>query len=156
ALWICMDAATLTTAAERLRRQQEVEQLIEDYLAVEPGRTMERPVALVLTKADLVQASAVDKQEWAGAFEMIRHAMRTHCPRSDLFAVSCLHRSDPDAKPALEPRNLDGPLTWLATALQAQDEERLRRLFALATSLPLLARGMACTARRYPDSAVVN
>src|SRR5437764_7420754 len=63
-LWICLDAATLAASGDRLRRQQEVEQLIEDYLAVEPHRTMERPVALVLTKADLLMGP------WSGAFEM--------------------------------------------------------------------------------------
>src|SRR5262245_8083376 len=54
AVWLCLDAGSLDVADARLRRQQEVERLIEDYLAQEPGRTMQRPVALVLTKADLL------------------------------------------------------------------------------------------------------
>src|SRR5581483_206135 len=35
AVWLCLDAATVTAAADRLRRQQEVEQLVEQFLAVE-------------------------------------------------------------------------------------------------------------------------
>src|SRR5262249_1889120 len=41
AVWLCLDAATLGSAEERLRRQQEVEQLLEDCLAVETQPTLE-------------------------------------------------------------------------------------------------------------------
>ena len=46
--------------------------------------------------------------------------------------------------------------TWLATALQAQDEARLERLWALAGDrVALLERCVACFARRYPDARIV-
>src|SRR5437870_2022308 len=40
AVWLCLDASTLSSAEERLRRQQEVEQLVEDVLAGEPQATL--------------------------------------------------------------------------------------------------------------------
>jgi len=71
----------------RLHRQQEVEQLIEDYLKSEPQRTMDRPVALVLTKADLLNGqSSVISGQWSESFDMTRHALRMHCPRSEVCA----------------------------------------------------------------------
>src|SRR5262245_9153582 len=48
AVWLCLDAAH---DIDLLRRQQEVEQLIEECLAVEPGRVMDRPFALLLTRS---------------------------------------------------------------------------------------------------------
>jgi GTPase SAR1 family protein len=151
ALWICLDANALTTADECLRRQQEVEQLIEDYLAVEPGRTMVRPVALLLTKADLVEESAASTQ-WADAFAMTRHALRTHCPQSELFAVSCLNPRRA-AEALVQPRNLGAPLIWLANALQTQDESRLQRLWSLTPQMTHVERSVACVVRRYPDAS---
>ena len=166
ALWICLDAATVEAPEPRLRRQQEVEQLIEDYLAQEPQRTMDRPVALVLTKADLLgqEGDAPDSERWAGQFGMTRHALRTHCPRNDLFAVSSLGTDrragaerGADAprslRPPLAPRDLAGPLLWLAAALQERDRARLDQIWSLARNdVALLSRCVACFARRYPDS----
>jgi hypothetical protein len=152
AVWLCLDAATVTAAADRLRRQQEVEQLVEQILAVEPLRTMDRPMALVLTKADLL-AEGTDLPALAGThFDMVRHALRSHCPHNGLFAVSSLGKVDGDPK-SLRPAGLAEPLAWLAAALQAQDEARLAQLWALAQRQPaLLERGVACFARRYPGA----
>ncbi len=143
AVWLCLDAATVADAAGRLRRQQEVEQLVESYLAAEPLRVMERPVALVLTKADLLPDGA-DPAALAGShFDMVRHALASHCRHSGLFAVSSLAR----------PAGLEAPLVWLAEVLQAQDQARLEQLCGLAGRQPdLLARCIACFARRYPDA----
>src|SRR5262249_26988758 len=38
AVWLCLDAGGLSQQADCLRRQQEVEQIVEDYLATEPSR----------------------------------------------------------------------------------------------------------------------
>jgi hypothetical protein len=151
AVWLCLDAATVTAAADRLRRQQEVEQLVEQFLAVEPLRTMDRPVALVLTKADLL-ADGTDPRELTGShFDLVRHALQSHCPHNGLFAVTSLGR--PREPHSLRPHGLAEPLIWLATTLQAQDEARLEKLWVLAERQPaLLERAVACFARRYPDA----
>jgi hypothetical protein len=152
AVWLCLDPGTLPEPAERLRRQQEIEQLIEDYLAVEPHRTMERPIALLLTKADLLGPETADLDTLADDhYDMTRHALRSHCPHNGLIAVSSLRQADD--KPLLDPKNLGEPLTWLAAALQAQDEARLERLWTLAgTHLALLDRAIACFVNRYPEA----
>src|SRR5439155_1389344 len=53
---------------------------------------------------------------------------------------------------ALEPRGLDAPLTWLAAALQAQDEARLEWLWSAGVKLDVLERCVAAFARRYPET----
>lgn len=150
AVWLCLDLATVPDGPARLHRQQEVEQLVEDYLACEPTRSLDRPMALVLTKADLVETADDELDELARThFGMTRHALQSHCPRNALFAVSSLGR------PGLvrEPANLAGPLAWLATALQARDEARLEQIWTQAgNKVPLLHRCVACFARRYPDA----
>src|SRR5204863_8779252 len=65
AVWLCLDSATTTDSAGRLFRQQEVEQLVEDYLSTEPDRGLHRPMALLLTKADLLDQKAESGGEWA-------------------------------------------------------------------------------------------
>jgi hypothetical protein len=60
AVWLCLDSGGLADPADRLRREQEVEQVVEDYLAVEAVAALHRPMALVLTKADLLPPDAVD------------------------------------------------------------------------------------------------
>ncbi len=158
ALWLCLDASTLACPAERLRRQQEVEQLLEDYLAVEPQRIMDRPVALLLTKADQLGPAqeAAYNGEWLDQFDMIGHALQTHCRHSGLFAVSslCLGAGGTTTPSwQLETRNLAAPLTWLVTTLQAHDEARLEQLWSLgAGKVDLLERCVACYARRYPGA----
>src|SRR5262249_43827345 len=48
---------------------------------------------------------------------------------------------------------LADPLAWLATALQAQDEARMERLWSLAGgNLALLERCVACFVHRYPSA----
>jgi hypothetical protein len=151
AVWLCLDAATVSASAERLRRQQEIEQLVEQYLAAEPQRVMDRPVALVLTKADLLGPGATDLHALASShFEMVGHALKAHCPQNGLFAVSAL-----GAPPGstLQPRNLGEPLTWLAATLQTQDEARMEQLWKLGANQPaLLERCVACFAHRYPNA----
>jgi hypothetical protein len=149
AVWLCLDAAGLSHPDARLRRQQEIEQLMEDYLAAEPQRSMERPVALVLTKADLLfdGPEAARGSEWAAAFDMVRHALETHCPHSGLFPVSSLGRAS-----ALQPFGLAEPLNWLVEMLQVQDAARLEKLFARRAEVDLLGRCVACFSGRYPGT----
>src|SRR6516164_6494869 len=47
AVWLCLDVPAAATAPGRLRAQQEVEQLVEDYLTAEPPGVPHRPMALV-------------------------------------------------------------------------------------------------------------
>ncbi len=156
AVWLCLDATLLASPAERLRRQQEVEQLLEDYLAVEPQPIMDRPVALLLTKADLLGPEQLASDDWAEQLGMIQHALEVHCRHRDLFAVSslCLGAAEPGERSwKLETRNLAEPLTWLARSLQLQDEARLEQLWSMAVGqVGLLERCVACFARRYPEA----
>ncbi|GIW80061.1 MAG: hypothetical protein KatS3mg105_1868 [Gemmatales bacterium] len=97
ALWLCIDVDREASAARLLRRQQEFEQLLERYVSEAAARTIEQPVALILTKADRLQsAGAADGGENVAAFgermNMTFHTLRTHCPNSDLFAISSLGR----------------------------------------------------------------
>jgi GTPase SAR1 family protein len=155
AVWLCLDAGMLTDAARRLERQQEVEQLIEDYLAAEPNRTMDRPVALVLTRADLLRKDDDNPSDLAEPLEMARHALQTHCPRSGLFAVSALKEGETSAF-TLDPSGFGEPLVWLAEGLQTQDEARLERIWTLASGrVALLERCLACFTQRYPDAPAV-
>src|SRR6516165_5859787 len=123
AVWLCLDSAPTATPAERLCAQQEVEQMVEDYLAVDPQGAVQRPIALLLTKADLLSPqdrfigpdadqaaleARIDEQ-----FDMTRHALRTHCPCYAAFALSSLGKSI-TSDGALTPAGLAGPLTWLA------------------------------------------
>jgi hypothetical protein len=102
AVWLCLDAAAVVGSTDLLRRQQEVEQLMEDYLALEPHRTMDRPVALLLTKADLLgpERLAAGTEPWAESLGMTQHALQMHCPNSGLFTVSSLMQADSGAQQA--------------------------------------------------------
>lgn len=155
AIWLCLDLAILPAPADRLRRQQEIEQLIEDCLVGDVPRPMDRPMALVLTKADLLGAEPADLDELARTyFGMTRHALQVHCVHNGLFAVSSLERKD-EERPS--DRGLAGPLKWLATALQAQDEARLEQLWELAPKrLGLLERCVRCFIHRYPGAPVAE
>jgi hypothetical protein len=190
AVWLCLDVPLAAGAAANLQAQQEVEQLVEDYLTAEPEGNLHRPTALVLTKADLLPAlrtalealPPADETPRLGviveetsaepnllpvpvekvadrAFGMTQHALRLHSPQHAVFAVSSLGGTlpgDASATPfALHPSGLGGPLTWLATTLQQQDEARLGRIWQEAPrDLPRLARSLACYRRRYPDAAL--
>ncbi|MFN4259016.1 MAG: TRAFAC clade GTPase domain-containing protein [Gemmataceae bacterium] len=166
AVWLCLDAQTLTNPVERFRRQQEIEQLIEAYLAVEPERRMDRPIALIITKADLLdQAAATSLDSWLTQLGMTCHALETHCTQRGWFAVSSLAalvagmanggRQAPgdSPQPASFPLPLAQPLLWLAQALQVQDETRMTRLWDLASQqLDVLERCLACFTQRYPQA----
>jgi hypothetical protein len=150
AVWLCLDAGGLANPADRLRREQEVEQIVEDHLAAEAVASLHRPMALVLTKSDLLPPDALDVDAFAARkLGMTRHAMEAHAPRRGCFAVSSL---GPRWPTALEPHGLDAPLTWLALALQAQDEARLEWLWSAGVKLDVLAGCVAAFGRRYPDS----
>lgn len=85
AVWLCLD--DVPSPAERIRHQQEVEQLVEDYLAARPVEEPHRPMALLRTKADLHR----DREVPAGErFEMVVHALETHCPVHGVFEISSL------------------------------------------------------------------
>ena len=81
AVWLTLDAGALGATTDLLRRQQEVEQLVEQYLAAEAKvdgakRSLGRPVALVLTKADLLGPEAGDLHDFTGKhLDMVRHAL---------------------------------------------------------------------------------
>src|SRR5215831_19221213 len=150
AVWLCLDAGGLADPADRLRREQEVEQIVEDYLAAEAVAALHRPMALVLTKSDLLPPDTVDIDAFAARnLGMTRHALQAHAPRRGCFAVSSL---GPRWPTALEPRGLDAPLTWLAQALQAQDEARLEWLWSAGVKLDVLERCVSAFARRYPET----
>jgi hypothetical protein len=150
AVWLCLDAGALADPAERLRREQEVEQIVEDYLASDAVADLPRPMALVLTKADLLPPESSDIDAFAAQrLGMSRHAVRVHAPRPGCFAVSSL---GPRWPAALEPHGLDAPLTWLAEALQAQDEARLAWLWTAGAKLEVLERCVSAFARRYPTA----
>jgi hypothetical protein len=161
AVWLCLDASPAGTPAERLRAQQEVEQMVEDYLAVDRHDAVHRPMALLLTKADLLSPQerflGPDADQAAlealvdERFDMTRHALRTHCPCYAPFAVSSLGKavaSDGTLKPA----GLDAPLAWLVRVLETQDNARLRELWqAGGKDLTALRRAVEHFARRYPQ-----
>ena len=54
AVWLCLDAGELANDSGRLQRQQEIEQLIEECLDQSAQAVLDRPVAVVLTKSDLL------------------------------------------------------------------------------------------------------
>ena len=152
AVWLCLDEPPGATPSDRLRAQQEVEQLVEDYLASRPPEATHRPMALVLTKADR-HGSPEAAAAAAERFDMARHALATHCTGQAQFAVSSLGGPVGGAGFAPRPSGLDAPLAWLAGALEAQDEARLAWLWrAAARDVPLLERCAACFARRYPEA----
>src|SRR5262249_26565897 len=71
------------------------EQLVEDYLSTDPDRGLHRPMALLLTKADLLGPDLDDLDRLiADRFGMTRHAVQSHSPHNGLMAVSCLRRSE--------------------------------------------------------------
>jgi hypothetical protein len=164
AVWLCLDLGAMPAAEARLRRQQEIESLMEDYLKCEDRPTLERPIALVLTKADLLATlpdnfDALAQQH----FGMTRHALASHCPQNGVFAVSshtALNREQStggDASPPPADSPLATVLFWLAKSLQSLDESRLERLWSLAPNdSRLLHRCVNVFAKRYPDAPVTQ
>jgi hypothetical protein len=155
AVWLCLEDVAAATPADRLRAQQEIEQLVEDYLAARPPEEPHRPMALLLTKADL-HDDPVEPTERAGEhFGMALHALATHCPGYSVFAVSSLggKAAVQTGSFSLRPAGLAEPLVWLVDALRVQDEARIEALWSSAgNDLSLLGRSVTCYARRYPDS----
>ncbi len=142
AILLCLDAPVAGESGPRWQAEQEVEQVVEDYLATERAGEPHRPMALVVTKADLLDAGG------APDLGMTRHALATHCPWHESFVLSSLGSAKD-----LKPEGLDAPLTWLAEALFEQDRARLEHLWQIAQgNLRLLAQATSAFARRYPDS----
>src|SRR6516164_8133615 len=77
AVWLCLDVSLTGAREPCLRAEQEVEQLVEDYLGLVPEGSPHRPMALVLTKADLLtpmERYAGPKAEPAALEELVdRH-----------------------------------------------------------------------------------
>jgi hypothetical protein len=164
AIWLCLDVPVTGAADTCLRAQQEVEQMIEDYLQAEQPGAPPRPTALVLTKADLLRTDDTPlpcPEELARQhFGMTLHTLALHCPQYATLAVSSLGRALPAADEGAspgpftpQPHGLEGPLRWLAETLQAQDEQRLEHLWKLAPrDTGLLSRAVSAFARRYPEA----
>lgn len=159
AVWLCLDPATSDDPAGSLRRQQEVEQLMEDTLGEAEASKLDRPFALILMKSDLLTPAQLEDVDGlaCSSYGMTRHSLQTHCMESKTFCVSSLGIDRQDTQEATVPRvpiNLDQPLLWLLESLQTQDEARLEKLWATAGSdVGLLQRCVACFARRYPEAA---
>ena len=162
AVFLCLDPEGSTQPAERRRRQQEVENLLERYIDRSEDGTAGRPVALLLTKFDRVLArgeagqgpDAVERLVEA-RYGMTRHALARHVPHGAMFAVSAYGQGAVDGRPPLElhPLGLEGPLVWLAEQLEEVDREQLEWLWDLAPDdTPRLARCVAAFERRYPRS----
>lgn len=149
AVWLCLDDVPDATPADRLQAEQEVEQLVEDYLASRPAEEPHRPMALLLTKSD----RHADPAPAGERFAMAVHALTTHCPGHAVFAVSSLGGPPSQEGGEFSPRpvGLAEPLVWLVDSLRAQDEARLDKLWNQAgKKLPLIDRCVTCFARRYP------
>jgi GTPase SAR1 family protein len=149
AVWFCLEAPSMADPTQRLRRQQEAEQLIEDCLSDEPGLEWRRPAALVLTKADLLETNDSDgRVNRAEAFAVVLHALRTHNPRHTVIPVSSLTPTD---------TGLGELLAWQAREFRALDAARLDRLFAERLHDPTtLAHALDAYARRYPGARTLE
>jgi hypothetical protein len=166
AIWLCLDVPVADAPGSCLQAQQEVEQIVEDYLVAESPGSPPRPMSLVLTKADLLPGGAHAPAAGQGVheavsrhFRMTRHTLELHCPQHGVFAVSSLGAAIPaDAESfAPRPEGLAGPLVWLVDSLQAQDEARLEQLWKLAgNNLALLERCVASFRRRYPGTSAAE
>ena len=162
AVLLCLDPEGSTQPAERRRRQQEVENLLERYIDRSDDGTAGRPVALLLTKFDRVLArgeggQGLDQVERLveARYGMTRHALARHVPNGAMFAVSAYGRGAVDGRPPhdLQPLGLEGPLVWLAEQLEEVDREQLEWLWDLAPDdLPRLARCVVAFEKRYPRS----
>src|SRR5262249_2627862 len=130
AVLLCLDPEGSAAPADRRRRQQEVEELLERYIETSDDGTAGRPVALLITKYDGVLATGgpprADVESFVETLSgMTRHALAQHAPATAIFAVSSYGQSAQDGRPPAElhPLGLDGPLAWLAERLEAGDLE---------------------------------
>ena len=162
AVLLCLDPEGSAHPAERRRRQQEVENLLERYIEKSDDGTAGRPVALLLTKFDRIMArgeadldpDSVERLVEA-RYGMTRHLLARHVPGGAMFAVSAYGRGSVDGRPPAElrPLGLEGPLGWLADRLELVDREQLEWLWDLAPEdLPRLARCVVAFEKRYPRS----
>ena len=171
AVLLCLDPEGSTEPAERRRRQQEVENLLERYIDRSEDLSMGRPVALLLTKFDRVLANSAARGEGPGVeagfstefveqlvderYGMTRHALAEHAPEGAIFAVSSFGPAASGNRPPaeLQPLGLEGPLGWVAEQLEARDRADMNQLWELAPrDLPRLERCVAAYERRYPRS----
>jgi GTPase SAR1 family protein len=161
AVLLCLDPDGADRPADRRRRQQEVEELLERYIERSDDATTDRPVALLVTKYDRVLDRGGPTPERVeelveARYGMTRHALARHARHGAMFAVSSYGLgAGGDGRPPAElhPLGLEGPLGWLADRLEAGDRERLEWLWDLAPDdLPRLARCVAALERRYPHS----
>jgi GTPase SAR1 family protein len=160
AVLLCLDPDSAAQPADRQRRQQEIEQLLERYIERSDDATAGRPVALVVTKYDQVLAAggpSPDRVERLvdQRYGMTRHALARHAPRSAIFAVSSYGRDARGDKPPAElhPLGLEAPLAWLADQLEESDREQLDWLWDLAPDdRARLARCVRAFEKRYPRS----
>jgi hypothetical protein len=173
AVFLCLDPEGSTDPAERRRRQQEVEILLERYIDRSENATTDRPVALLLTKFDRVRgAETPARSEGSTAppgdlsaslveklvderYGMTRHALAAHAPDGAIFAVSSFGPGAVGNRPPteLQPIGLEGPLSWLADQLEARDRAVMTRLWELAPhDRSRLERAVTAYERRYPRS----
>ena len=151
AVLLCLDAPVTGETGSRWQAEQEVEQVVEDYLATERAGEPHRPMALAVTKVDLLDRGDAEAVRvlLAQQLGMTQHALTTHCPWHEVFGLSSL--GPPGG--GLQPCGLEEPLAWLARALYEQDVARLERLWEIAPgNLKLLGEASRAFARRYPDA----
>lgn len=177
AVLLCLDPEGPASPAERRRRQQEIENLLERYIDRSEDGTTGLPVALLLTKFDRVLASVQkepaepqgqgpgssdDPATWGverlveARYGMTRHALAQHAPGGAIFAVSSYGRGAEGGRPPAElhPLGLERPLGWLAEQLEAVDRDQLEWLWDLVPDdLPRLTRCVDAFSRRYPKSS---
>lgn len=159
AVLLCLDSHGSADPVERRRRQQEIESLLECYLDRSQGRSIERPIALVLTKFDQVEPGAPTADQVERLVEshygMTRHALAEHAPEGAIFAVSAFGPGAVGNQPPseLSPMGLEGPLSWLAGQLETRDRRDLDQLWVLARGdRRRLERATAAYEKRYPHS----
>jgi GTPase SAR1 family protein len=171
AVFLCLDPDGSTEPAERRRRQQEIENLLERYIDQSEDLSTGRPVALLLTKFDRILANESSLAEDGGKpgslsadfverlvderYGMTRHALAEHAPDGAIFAVSSFGQDASGNRPPAElrPLGLEGPLGWVAEQLEARDRADMSSLWEEAPAdLPRLERCVAAYERRYPRS----
>src|SRR5215472_4022460 len=84
AVWLCLDTGVADDRTASLQAQQEVEQIVEEYLVTEAPGAPARPMALVLTKTDLLGTDTPTDSWIEQHFRMTRHTLELHCPQQAL------------------------------------------------------------------------